>query len=458
MLRLTAAGTIATSYLGKAVAAGEKQDASAPPVQARMFWTWDHSTEWALNRPGAQTMGAANPYHRNTEAFVEDYTKLLQWCRRHHVDAVVIWGLLRDVHGGTDSVKRLGAVAAKSNVRILCGVGLAAYGGVYYEGPSPYSMARHLEKYPDLYATNEKGEKMRWNYHACPSRPEIHEHIAESLQWLFKTLPVGGVQMETGDTGVCQCAKCKERRRYPVAGSSWEDMALMYPIAAEAIRSVSPDAMIVCETYTHPQPHLNPKLQGAFGEGKPPWADECIDRFPKNVFVQWVCDQFVPPQVKKSGLKWTEAGKVSSQQRRHVMRAHFGTYWAGRRGELAIDWISEMVQKSIASGFDAISLFGEVSPVNSGSELNYLALENLGSAANPKADLSVFVDKVAAPLLGGPAQARKYLKYARLLDDDKNAIPAALSDIYAECGKHPAQVAHRWAWLGNYLATFADQV
>ena len=24
----------------------------ASPIQTRMFWTWDHSTEWALNRPG----------------------------------------------------------------------------------------------------------------------------------------------------------------------------------------------------------------------------------------------------------------------------------------------------------------------------------------------------------------------------------------------------------------------
>ena len=24
-----------------------------PPIKTRMFWTWDHSTEWALNRAGA---------------------------------------------------------------------------------------------------------------------------------------------------------------------------------------------------------------------------------------------------------------------------------------------------------------------------------------------------------------------------------------------------------------------
>src|SRR5687768_13258115 len=74
-----------------------------PPIRSRMFWTWDHSTEWALNRPGAQTQGAANPYFRGAEAFVEDYTRLLAWCGKHAVDAVVVWGLLRDGHGGVDA-------------------------------------------------------------------------------------------------------------------------------------------------------------------------------------------------------------------------------------------------------------------------------------------------------------------------------------------------------------------
>ena len=104
------------------------------PIKTRMFWTWDHSTEWALNRPGAHTHGSCNEYGRNTQAFVDDYTALLRWCGLHKVDAVVVWGLLRDSHGGLESAKRLCDVAAKENVRLLCGVGLNAYGGVYYEG------------------------------------------------------------------------------------------------------------------------------------------------------------------------------------------------------------------------------------------------------------------------------------------------------------------------------------
>ena len=89
------------------------------------------------------------------------------------------------------------------------------------------------------------------------------------------------------------------------------------------------------------------------------------------------------------------------------------------------------------------------------AELN-LALENYGSAANPRADLNVFLEKVAEPLLGGPEQARKFLQYARLLEGNQDGIPEALKEIYAQCGKYPPPIAHRWAWLGEYLNSYRD--
>ena len=436
---------------------------SESPIRTRMFWTWDHSTEWVLNAGGAQTMGASNLYGRTTDVFLQDYTKLLHWCGRHGLDAVVVWGLLRDSHGGLDAAKRLCEVASKEGVRLLAGVGLNAYGGVYYEGNSSYNLQRHLAARPELFGLDTAGNKMIFNFgvcgpklshHACPSRKENQQFAVESLGWLFENLPqLGGVQIETGDTGVCRCGVCRKRRQYPVSGFSWEDMALMYPMAAEAIRSVSPDAWIVCETYSHPEPHTDPNRVPGFGQGKPDWADQCLARFPKNVFVQWACDNFVQPAPK---LTWTEAGTVSNEHHRHIMRASMSTYWGRYRSELAIDWIGDMVRRSMAAGFDAISLFGEVSPFCSGAELNYLALENYGSAANRKADLDVFLQEVATPLLGGADHARDYLQYARLLDD-RGGIPEALRQMRVRSAALTGEPARRWTWLANYLASFVYQ-
>ncbi len=452
-----------------AVAKGES------PIKTRMFWTWDHSTEWAMNRLGAHTHGSCNEYGRTTEAFVADYTALLQWCGRHNINAVVVWGLLRDCHGGLESAKRLCDVAAKANVKLLCGVGLNAYGGVYYEGNSPYNLERHLQAHPELLAVDADGNKLSFNvdangakttitttgapgprgfYQACPSQRANQDFMAESLAWLFKNLPLGGVQIETGDTGICQCKQCRARRKHspaPFSWFSWEDMALMYPLAANAIRSVAPDAWIVCETYSCPQPYTGPDKAPDFGDPKPVWADAELAKFPRGVFVQWVCDRFMDDG--PNGPLWTAEGRVSNADHRNIMRAHFSTYWSGIRGELAIQRISKMIQKSVAAGFDAVSLFGEVSPFCTGAELNYLALADFGSANNPQADVDSFIRRVAAPLLGGAENARDFVRFARLIEDPKQ-IPAALTSIYGRMASLPPNVARRWSWLANHLASF----
>lgn len=449
--------------------------ADVSPIKTRMFWTWDHSTEWALNRAGAHTHGSCNEYGRTTDAFIQDYTALLRWCGRHNIDAVVVWGLLRDVHGGLDAAKRICDVAVKENVRLLCGVGLNAYGGVYYEGNSPHNLERHLEKHPELSAIDSDGNPLsfivdangtktpitttgmpgpRGFYQACPSRSENQDFICESLAWLFNNLPLGGVQMETGDTGICQCKQCRDRRQH--SGSSfswlsWEDMGLMYPLATNAVRSVKPDAWVVCETYSHPQPYTGPDKPPKFGDAMPAWAAAELAKFPRGVFVQWVADYFMKNGAVTSS--WTAEGRVSNADHRNIMRSHLSTTWFGNRGELAVDWIANLVQRSMASGFEGISLFGEVSPFHAGAELNYLSLADYGGVANPDADLDVFLKRVAAPLLGGLDNAKDFVHFARLLSDRKQ-IPAALTSIYPRLGSLPPDVARRWCWLANQLASF----
>ncbi len=470
-LRLTIGATLATAGAIHAVAAATDTPAASKPtprvepggptIKTRMFWTWDHATEWMINQPGAQTYGSCNYYTRTTGSFEGDYTRLLEFCGRHHIDAVIVWGLLRDHHGGVESVKRLCDVAAKNGVRLLCGVGLCCYGGVYYEGNSPYSLDLRLQKHPELKAFKASGEPLEFGvpvmgdkkfYHACPSRKDNQEYIAESLQWLFKNVPLAGVQIEAGDTGVCQCKLCRERRRHPTGVFSWEDLALLHPIAIRAVRDAKPDAWICCETYSHPEPHSG-EAHPEFGDGKTAWADECLAKLPDGVFIQWVYD-FLNKRAPKQ--TWTRAGNLDRKRHRHVLRAHYGTYWNGIRGEPAIEEIAKMAQESTAHGADILSLFGEISPFQTGAELNYLALENFGSAANPKASLDVFLRDIAGPLLGGEAHAHAFLKYSKL-KNQRDQIPEALKDIYGRCGILPPEAARRWAWLGNFLASFAYQ-
>lgn len=203
-----------------------------------MFWTWDHSTEWILDKPGAQDSGCSDYCAGTPDVFVEDYSRVFRGCGEHGVDAVVIWGFLRDIHGSLETAKRLCEVANHNGVRILAGAGLNAYGGVFYVGNCPFSLKRHLSKHPELLSVDEQGRSRmpgafaprKINHLACPSRKENREFAQESLQWLFTELPeLQGVQLETGDNGVCYCPLCRERRQHACSSFSWEDMARKLP-------------------------------------------------------------------------------------------------------------------------------------------------------------------------------------------------------------------------------------
>ena len=255
---------------------------------------------------------------------------------------------------------------------------------------------------------------------------------------------------------MCQCRLCRDRREFPAGVLSWEDMALMYPIAADAVRSVAPDAWIVCETYSHPQPFSGSGAAPGFADGKPPWADACIAQFPRDVFVQWVADRHTPP---KGTCPWTDAARVDGSERRHIMRAHFATYWFGQRGEVAVDWVGEMARRSVATGCSGTSLFGEVSPFHTGAELNYLALASFGSDGNPDSDVDIFLRDVGATLLGGEAAAHDFMRYATdaRTPQRRSDIPAMLRDIYRRVGSMADAPARRWGWLANYLASVLDE-
>jgi hypothetical protein len=211
-LQISLGGALAASGAVSRVASGKEPSATlpgsdtgaGPPVRTRMFWTWDHSTEWLLNHPGAQTIGACNYYSRTQEWFEGDYTRLLEYCGRHHIDAVVVWGLLRDHHGGVESAKRLCEVAARNGVRLLCGVGLCAYGGVYYEGDSPYSLDLRLQKHPELKAVNASGEPLEFSGRVYGNRR------------IRNTSP----SRSSGFSGMCPWAAFKSSRATPVSANA----------------------------------------------------------------------------------------------------------------------------------------------------------------------------------------------------------------------------------------------
>jgi len=329
-----------------------------PYILNRFFWTWDHSTNWCLHAYGAQNSGVANVYAKAPEMFEKDYMRCVDFCAENGINAIGIVGLLRDKHGGVDSVRRLCSYANDRNVRIYIIAGLYAYGGIYYEGDHKYSLNRFFEKNPDAIGVDIDGNpliiqfKGRHGYNkepqGCASHPHLHEFILESLDWLFREIPeLGGIQMESGDSGVCQCAACRERRGEYVRSISVADMAGIYPAATDVILRRKPDALIICETYHH---FLDEACK-FFRSPNPSDDLKKLYAMPQSVFWQWKCDAALRDST------WTEQDRMipELQKFNHVMRAHSGTQWRGGRASFAVDKIRRQCLLSYESGLTGVS-------------------------------------------------------------------------------------------------------
>jgi len=233
----------------------------APGLPYRIFWTWDHSTNWYLNQTGLQDIGAMNYYLKPKSGFLEDYKRLVDFMSKNRISAVTIYGFLRDNHGGVEAAKELCMYASQRGVRILPGVGINAYGGIYWEGESPYNLSNWLRKNPRLRA--KLGTRAAFHIAdipelwfpenqyidaACPSKPENAAFHEDAIAWLAETFNIGGINFETGDYGTCHCDECTARRK---ENTTWSfgDMALLYPRLFSAAKRSGRDLWLVVEAY-----------------------------------------------------------------------------------------------------------------------------------------------------------------------------------------------------------------
>ena len=168
------------------------------------FWTWDHSTNWRVDVPGRQEYGGANAYFKPAEALLEDYRRVVDFASRHRINGVRVYGLLRDRHGGVETAKELSRYANARGVRILPGVGINSYGGIYYDGRHRFNLRTWLLDHPRAPRPAGTEPRTRQAHHhyadmACPSQPANQAWRAEAIQWLAEEFEIGGSDFETGE-------------------------------------------------------------------------------------------------------------------------------------------------------------------------------------------------------------------------------------------------------------------
>jgi hypothetical protein len=295
---------------------------------------------------------------------------------------LIIWGALRDAHGGAKALRKLVEYGRANGVRVAPGVGVNCYGGVYYEGDHEYSLVRLLQKYPELAALDENGKPMLGGENprrsvACPRNEKVVDWTLRSIRWLMEDVGPSAIHFETGDYGVCHCPICKPTG---IRGKriSDEDMAEILPPIIAEVRSFGTDCWL---SYNHYMGYTREMM------ADPPAFARQI---PDDVICKWGVSWMLAPELARSpdegwGTIESMTPDVRPPTATNMAHLHFGTGWwnCSPRGTLEITRFFRAFPLIRKVGFRGICTHGEESNLNPTAELNYHVYAAL--AENPDA-------------------------------------------------------------------------
>jgi hypothetical protein len=436
----------------------------APGLTYRTFWTWDHSTNWELSQIGQQEIGVFNPFQKPPKGFLDDYRRLVDFCSKNRIAAIVIYGFLRDSHGGIEAAQALCRYANERGVRIIPGIAIGAYGGVYWEGNHRYNLSTWLKANPEHAATMEKGVGFQladlafplnfphsdYTVSACPSSPEVIGWMEEAVSWLAETFEIGGINIESGDYGVCGCARCQARRandaerarRTGDHGDSWShtDMAANFPRLYRAAKAKKPDLWIYCEM------QWDNLLE--------PVAGNTLKALPEGAIYQHTANRSYWKRLRQE-LKADYVASLPTQP--NVLRCQFACQWNGdertERYALNARTFADMATRAGALGMQGLTVWGEPSDYLATVELSYLAFARF--SWNPELTWEEFMASEATPRLGSPAAASRFVAIATELDSAQTLPVTRLEALQTEALTHATacdgEIRRRWLTLTDQI-------
>ena len=435
-----------------------------PALFNSYLWTWDHSANWVWDDPGMLNFGAINRYLKQPGTYLEDYRRLVDLASGLGVRGLVVWGFLREAHGGIESAKRVAGYARSKNVVLMPGVGTNWYGGPYYEGEHPYNIQTFLDKHPDVRLITEKGDPSRDR--VCPSHPRFKEWLQSGVRWLFREFDVGGANLENGDFLVCHCRRCT-RLRADWPANEPEFMRHQYMGYAPALRAIEDQLGNKLVTWA---------AYGGFLPGKSdkgnPWRAymECarpalVDKLPPDGVCQWTLSGMVrgeplplteyldngTPTEALASERWPAA--ITPPSVRSSGYLHQGSQWhRPGRTDLNVSTIKEACLRAHRAGLEGVSIHAEVSAMHIPAALNYLAFSHF--IHWPADSLRQFGTKTLSHVLGAEDDAGLFVElFARwdagvLTDTDRKAISGRTSALERAVRRGRDLIPWRfWNWL-----------
>ena len=435
-----------------------------PGLAYRTFWTWDHSTNWELSQIGQQEIGVFNPYQKPPQGFLADYKRLVDFCSQNRIGGIVIYGFLRNSHGGIEAAHELCRYGRERGVRIIPGIAIGAYGGVYWEGNHRYNLSTWLKENPQHKAqfSRDIGFQIAdldfplnfphsdYTISACPSAPEVMDWMEEAVVWLAETFDIGGINIESGDYGVCDCPRCVARRandaeaarRAQEFGDSWShsDMAANFPRLFRAAKKAKPDLWVYCEM------QWDNLLE--------PVAEEAQAALPAGAIYQHTANRSYWKRLREA-IPDDYVDGLATQP--NVLRCQFACQWNGdartERYALNAKSFADMCSRGHEMGMKGLTVWGEVSAYNAATEISYLAFSRFGW--NPALTWDEFMSRDVAPLFGGLSQAERFVAIAEEIDGNADLPTERLDALQTEAlsavSAAGSEARRRWLTLAERI-------
>lgn len=425
-----------------------------PTLKYRWLWTWDWRMEWGGVEPGGAKMGGGGAYRKNPDSFLADYKACIDYMSENGLNGLIIWGFIRDSHGGVTASQELCRYAEERGVRILPGVGTSGYGGYVFEGDHPYNVHTWLEKHPELRTVNKNGSIGEKGVdglsdHLCPSKKANLKWLDEGAKWLFDNFEIGGVNLEMGDFFVCYCDECKRARAAIKSDEPeyYKDMAISHGRTLRTMHKLAPDAWLSYATYTGFTREMMTK---------PP---KFIEMIPPYAICQWTLTHMldsahIPNSMDPASSKgWPEDVKPMTQHSVGYL------HWANKSTRTGHDFYSERLRKasrlSYHAGLEGLVLYGELPDSQLNMKLNYLAFREY--CFHPNLSRKHFIEKRLAPLYGKGVTERleEIIELVRTEKQrNSDSIEKALEIAQSTLEEVPVRYRSHWQDLYTFLKSF----